>query len=296
MKDETFKTKTDKIGDFIKDNIINFVLILVCVVYIFKGVIEIVETGKTISEIIADGFIMFLVSFGIKIILRKKGLNNGYNSPLFISTCNDYGNNITSISDNIELLDYFCKDENNERLRIKQKTFLIKHAISEDEFFNSDKYKHKPLKNGLNKEEYKRELEKYLVCKKARKLTVFQYSSKLITNAYDNFTDEDSLLKTTTKKYQKKATFSNFIIGILCAIIFAYFTFQEGQFTWNGLIWSTLQIAIYLVLGLIEYLNAYEFITKTLREKIKRIIVIIDKFKNKLEFYKNYKKGANTNE
>ena len=97
MKDETFKTKTDKIGDFIKDNIINFVLILVCVVYIFKGVIEIVETGKTISEIIADGFIMFLVSFGIKIILRKKGLNNGYNSPLFIISVSDASSCPTTI-------------------------------------------------------------------------------------------------------------------------------------------------------------------------------------------------------
>lgn len=289
MKEESYLTRTDKIGNFIRENIINFVLILICVVYVFKGIIDVVESGKTIQEIIADAFIVFVVSFSIKVVLRKKGLNNGFISNIFLATCNDYGESIKEISPNIELVDYFCKDENEERLKLKQKQYLLRNAISYDEFL-SHKYTIKPVKKLFTtKEEYKREIEKFNCCKKARNLNVFQYTSKLITNAYDSFSDEEGLLKATTKKYQKKSTISNFFVGILCAILFGYFTFKEGVFSWNGLIWSSLQISIYLILGLIEYLNAYEFVTKTLREKIKRIIVIIDKFKNKINYYKSLK-------
>lgn len=288
MRDSYELTKTEKFTNFIKANIMNFALILVCAVYIFKGMLEVHESGKTVAEIFADGAIAFTVSITIKTIFRKKGISNGFENPAFINTCNNYGSSIEKISKKIEYVDLFCKEENDERLKNKQKIYLLKNAISYEEF-KSEKYCVKPKKIKNDKELNKREMEKYKICKKARKMKVFQYTSKLITNAYDSSSDEESLLKSSTKKFQKKASVENVLLGLLVGFIFGYYILKEGAISKSGMIWASLQIAIYLALGFIEYLNAYEFVTKTIREKIKRVLVIIDKFANKIPYYESKK-------
>jgi hypothetical protein len=62
--------------------------------------------------------------------------------------------------------------------------------------------------------------------------------------------------------------------------LFGYYGVKEGQFNLYNIIWCAMQIAIYLVLGVIEQMNAYEFVSETLRGKIKRIMSIIDDFTN----------------
>lgn len=268
--DDVVRTRTERVGDFLRANVMTGVLIFICLIYILKGLVDIERTEQTIDEIIASCFLSFCVSMAIKIIMRKRGIENGFKAPDFKATQNAYGIEIESISDKINELDKFCEDENALRLKQAQVKYLTQNAVCYDDL---NKYNVKPDKNN------KRELEKYKICKKARKITIYPYTSKLITNAYDSSRNEEELLRASTKTYQANHTITNFIIGILCAVLFGYYTLGKGSIDWRGMLWATLQIAIYLTLGFIEYLNAYEYVTKTIREKIKRIMIIIDKFK-----------------
>lgn len=288
MKDELEKqTTTVKIATFFKNNIMTGILILISAAYIFQGLVNIEKTGQTIGEIIAGCVLSFLVSMSIKILLRKRGIDNGYNSSEFKATQNAYGNQIESISDYVSELDTFCLQENELRLKQKQQLFLTKNAMSMD-LLNDEKYNIKPSKNDPN---YKKELHRYKCIKKARNMSIYLYTSKLLTNAYDNTANEEELLTASTQAYQSKHTASNIVIGLGCAILFGYFTLGTGKPNWWGMLWSTMQIAMYLILGFIEYLSAYEYVSKTIREKIKRIMVIIDKF----NIWHNNRKEEQTN-
>ena len=267
-------TRSEKIANFIKQNIMTGILILICIAYIVRGMFYIDKTGQTIYEIIAGGALSFAVGLSVKTLLRKKGLDNGFTSDSFRATQTAYGGKIQEISPYIADLDTLCNVKNESRLKQKQKLFLTKNAIS-PELLNDEKYNIKPSRKSEN---YKLELQRYKVIKKARKMDVFLYTSKLLTNAYDSSSSEEKLLMSSTKAYQFSHTTSNIIIGIGFAILFGYYTFGRNGINWTGMAWAFLQIALYLVFGFIEYLNAFEYVSKTIREKIKRIMVILDKF------------------
>ena len=86
MQDYSVKEEfTVKIQKFFKENISVISLVLVCLVYIFYGIITIKQTGKTIGQIVADGGVSFLVGYVIKVLLNNQGISNGEKSDNFIN-------------------------------------------------------------------------------------------------------------------------------------------------------------------------------------------------------------------
>lgn len=284
-------TKSEKIANFFKDNLINFIIVLIVVIYIVRGIAKIVKTNATVDEIIADGILTFVVSITIKLLFRKKAIMVGFEKPSVKATCNAYGDSINSIAPNIDKLDEFCDDENKNRLRIEQTTFLLKYGVKYAEF-ESGKYEVLPSRKGIDSRQYKLLKYKHKGCTKAKKIRIFRYTSKLITNAYDTTESERELLTASTKKYQSKQFLMNALIGAVCGVLFGYYTLGKGEINVENIIWCSLQMALYLAFGMIEYFNTLEYITKTIREKIKRVMAIIDKFKI---WVKNKKEEDNGN-
>lgn len=274
------RTTNEKIADFVKANIITLVLILVCVFYVFKGLATVEPTGKTISQILIDGCVSFMMGLIIKILMRRKGIMEGYNSVNFVATCNLYGENMENVvTPNIDKLSEYCDEHNKKTLARKQVEYLTKHAVSYTKFLDGEFDSKPKRKDYSNKHEYQVVLEKYKHSKKARHIKIVLYTPTLITNAYDMSGSEDELLSTNAKKYESKQTVSNTFIALVSGLMFGYNNFIINKPDWGNVIWSALQVAIFLILGLIEYFNALEFITKRLREKIKRVNCIIDEFK-----------------
>lgn len=271
-------TRSEKFANFIKDNGVNFAIILVVVFYIIRGIAKITRTDSTIDEIIADGAMAFIASIVIKLLFRKKAIIVGFEKPSFKATCNAYGQQVIDMAPHIDLLDKFCDDENKNRLIREQTSFLLKYGVQYSEFLNG-KYELLPPRRETDKYHYKLLKYKHKGCQKAKKIKVFRYSSKLITNAYDTTNTERELLTASIKKYQSKQLILNLLIGAICGVLFGYYTLKEGEINKANMIWCALQMAMYLAFGMIEYYNTLEYITKTIREKIKRVMAIIDKFK-----------------
>lgn len=276
MNEKNGKTKTEIFSQFIKDNIVNLILILICLVYILRGLVSIGKTGKTWAEIIADGLLAFIVSISIKILMRKKGLIQGFNSDKFIATTNAYGKAIVdNIDGHTEELEKYCQYKNDERLRIEQKAFLLKNGLDYEMFEKGEydnRFMNEPNRNIRRK--------KIKLLTKCRNIHIYKYTSVLITNAYSNAESESKLLSQSSKKYESSNAISNVLIGLVIMFLFGYYGIKSGNADelWKNVIWCSIQVTLYLVLGIIEMLNAFDFVTETLRGKINRVISIIDDF------------------
>lgn len=88
---EKYDAAKDKFGNWLRHNVENIILVFICAIYIFRGVAEIEESGKTVLEILADGAIALLCGYLIKGIMGRKGILKGLTSPKFVATTNAYG-------------------------------------------------------------------------------------------------------------------------------------------------------------------------------------------------------------
>ena len=258
-------TPADKIAEWFKRNLENFVLLIVCGIYIFRGIADIDRTGKTVLGIIADGAIAFIGGYVIKAIMDKKGVLRGLIANKFVATTNIYANKKTDISGFVEELTPFCDKSNAERLKQKQKEYLLNYAMSYDLFIQGF---------------YDRDKEKRKIAEQCRQIKVFEYTPVMLTNAYDNAKSEEELLTATIGKYERKQRFGDALIGIITFLLFGYFGFKPGTWIWANIAWASLQVGLFLANGMIKYMNAYFFVTETLRGKIKRVVDILDEFIN----------------
>ena len=95
----------EKTKDFLKLNLFFVVVAIASLVYIVRGFVEIVETGKTIGEIIADGLVSALFGFFISKLLSLQGMAKGEIDPQVVKTNALHAETVEKISPKIYLLD-----------------------------------------------------------------------------------------------------------------------------------------------------------------------------------------------
>lgn len=263
-------TLADKTTKFFRDNMVNLILALVCIIYIFRGIANIEYSGKTIFEIIADTFITFIVGISIKTLMGKNGIIDGRKSDKFMRTSKLYSQQLDSITPNIEHLDAYCDYKNWLVLRRRQTTILRKAGLSYRLF---------------SRGEYDDSSDPSIqaIIKKAREVDVFQITSSMILNVIDSSEEETRILKLDIRNYEKAKLRNNILIGASTALLFGLCSLEKGVFDIAGILWTTIQVAIFLVLGALEYLNCFEFIAENFRGKMKVVIGYIDEFKNLIE-------------
>ena len=127
-------SKLAKGTEFIKRNAINLILGFSCLLFVFKDILQIQESNKSILEIIATGIIAMVMSTYISILLGRKGILAGQECDLFVKTMNRYNKEVSKTDANIDKLDGFCEDETEKNLAIVQKKILRQGRIKYDDF------------------------------------------------------------------------------------------------------------------------------------------------------------------
>lgn len=272
MNDDYGKTNSERISEFIKKNLINGAIILICTIYVLKGLIEFDETGKSVSEIIADGTLSFIVGFTIKTLFSRKGLNEGLMATNFQRTMSSYSQAIIGISSYIDELDNFCKYKNENKYKEKLINYLVKYGFKYNLYINGY-YDNPDNTKTLDKARTK-------ALANAKKIRIFKLTPELITNTYDDASTEEKILGIKTSKYTAKNTSTAILVGIPTAILFGYYALKKGDALLSNMIWCALQVSLYVVMGVIQYMQAYDFTNNALRGKIKRILALIDEFNN----------------
>lgn len=252
-----------------KDNLSILAIIIISVVYVLYGLITITETGKSAWEIIADGSISFLMGFLMKTLLNNQGLVNGEKSETFNNTKNFYLGLLDEINPIQHYLGNFCDYENEQMLIKAQKAILRARLIKYEDFLN-DNFDY----SKLSKEQKK-------AIKRARNIKLHFLSEAILISDSELSIDFGKELNANKKSYKSKSNRNTIIIMLASAFLFGWFSVDKNSgFSVAGAIWSLIQIAYYLGVGVVQYYQGYTFMTDTYKTALVRKCNFLEKFRN----------------
>lgn len=269
----------EKTKDFLRLNLFFIVVGLACVVYVIRGLVNIVETGKTVAEIIADGALSALFGFFISKLLSLQGLAKGELDERVLKTNRLHSQKVEEISEKICYLDEWCERKNQEALKNVQTKILANAGIAYSEFLEG-RYKI------INKEGYELVLEcelpkyKRRAVKKARRIKLTPLSSSVLTS--DGGKREDPYNFGQDKKsYSRRRDEKQLLSKVICGLLFGYYgVTMITDFSWSDLIWTAIQVTIFLVMGMISYLQSFFFVVDEYRHRVIKKIDNLEKFQN----------------
>ena len=271
----------DKFKDFYRQYISYIAVGLISIIYILTAVLEIDETGKSIQKIIADGVVAFLFGININHLLGVQGLMNGDKNEKVVSTLELYGSTIEEVEPYIEELDGWCEEQNANNLKRQRTKMLSRVGLKYSDCFDEDGTAKGFIPTyGKSKESDKAERKKCKMYKKAVWLKLTELTAGTLTSEGDKPQDIYDFGKTKAQFVTREN--SKDIIGkIVCALVFGYYGIALiKDFSWSLLIWTALQVGIFLVMGLIRMFRFYIFVTDEYRGRIIKKIDNLIKFKN----------------
>lgn len=271
------KTNSEKVLDFLKENIINFIITLICFIYVFKDILEIKESGKTVLEIVADGTLSLFMGYTLDILFTKKGAIAGTMTQRYISAMKRYGDEIENTNSNIDKLDDFCNRENEEML-IKAQTNILRRA----------RIKYTDFENETMQDVCKFDKNKIKYWKKAETVKIHLLNSdNLLSDVSDKY--EKGAKNITKANHDKATAISKLLTKGIVALISGYFAVTIVTENMANLLWGALQICLYLVMAIISYFQEIAYLNDVYINEIYR------KTKTLIKFNTTIGKGGTNN-
>lgn len=255
---------------------------LIAIVFVFSGMLTIGKTGRTLSEIIYEGALCFIVGMLMDSILSIQGLNEGKRSDIYLDTKARHGEAVESITPYIHLLEPWCAGKNEDNLRRQRTKILMnEELVYEDYFDEQGKPKgYAPLYQGKDRDERKRERSRRKAYRKALRLKLTPLSTAALTADGANPDDQYNFGE-TDGEYERRVLMGDALKKGFMAIIFGYyFVDQILNFSYALLLWRSLQIAIHIVSAVLKMIAARSFIMHSQRMQIVRKIDYLSAFKN----------------
>ena len=273
----------EKIRDFFRQNIGYFIVGFISIIYILTAFITIGTTGKTITQIIADGAVVFFLGFTINRIFDLQGMLNGDREERVVNTVMLHGETVTKIAPYIDKLDSWCEIKNKEALKVQRTKLLASEGMKYGDYFtedgagiiyqiNKDRLKDKYLR--------KIELRRMRCYHKALKIKLTPLSAGALTSEGGKVQDPYYLGR-TKEQYETKASVKGIVSKLLTACLFGYYGVQiVRNFSYASLIWTALQVGVFLIMGVIKMYQSYIFVTDEYRGRIIKKIDNLQKFEN----------------
>ena len=275
-REESFVDMKQRLSKFVRGNVYEIVIVLVCLAFMLKGVADIERTGATIVEILGNGFITLLFSMSLCRLLESKGYMSGEQAKPYKDALADYAEERKKAGASIKEMDSWCANWTKQNRKDVISVKLYPYGIEYDDF----------VKRNYNQAKFTAEQVKQL--DGLRKLKTMELTTEqLMSGEFDSDKPID-YKKVTKRNHSKKSTRNDAVSKVLLSITLGYYTLSPfQQWNWSGFAWVFLQTVLILGLSISKYFNAYEFITGDMCAKI------IDKT-NKLRQF-NKEKGEENN-
>ena len=254
---------------FLKDNIIIIFIVIISLTYIFRGLIVLEPTGKTLKDILFDSALSLVMGMLLTILIGDYGIIKAKNSKMFILSKNEYAKSIENVDPYIQYLDEYCVEKNEKKLKQAKVKYLRKFGIRYDDYINF-KIDTSILTQAQQKAIHNLE-----------NIHVDQISMEYLLIDID---EEKSVTKTkilSVNKYKNKVYFWQLISKIGTAILFGLVSLGEFKgLDLANIIWYSIQIGIWILFSILTYMKNYMYITNDYRQK-----VLIKKTNYLHEFY-----------
>lgn len=273
----------EKVRDFFKNNIGYFVVAFASSVYILTAFLTIDRTGKSLAQIIADGVMAFFLGLFINRIFDLQGMMSGDREERVRAIKEEHGNIVLRLSPYVDKLDAWCEKENEHNYIVQRTKILARVGLKYDDCFDKDGVSKnwRPNKENLKVKYLKKiEMRKIRAYFKAVNLKLTPLSAGELTS--EGGKEQDPFYFGRTKQqYEAQASFGDIISKIGTACIFGYYGVSFIQnFDYARLIWTSLQVALFLVMGVIKMYQAYNFVVDEFRGRIVKKIDNLQKFDN----------------
>lgn len=293
--------------DKFKKGIINSIgfLVVGAVVAVFmaKNFVEIGETGKSVSEIIADGIFALLFGWAIKMLLGYQGILSGMNTRSVQDTILQHGEAVKKIEPLLPMLPSFCEKENAELRIKKRKLILSKELLNYEDIFCDDPTRLEAViqeKIGsirsdsslIDTKDFRSRMRAFKVqikrrrkrrailrcVRKANNVHFAELTQHALTTDGGHDGNPFKFPETLARHMSKKAIMS-LPISILFAIVFGYYGYRMVDSpSWATVIGGLIQIGSFCAVGTLQFLREFIYSTDTYRKGIVRKIDILDRF------------------
>lgn len=266
-------------------NNLGFILVtLVVIIYLFYGLVKLDETGKSAGQIIIDSSIAWIVGFVISRMLEYQGFLIGEKTDTVKRTKELHGKRTEEISADIDVLDDWCNEQNELALKVGRTQLLSDCGLKYDKFFRKDGTIIDEnlfiAKSDINVVE-ERNKRKRKAIEKAINCKITPLSTNSLTTSYSTKKYDPYDFGLTKAEYTAKSTISSSIQKVVLGVAFGYFGIKLIEdFAWGYLIYTGIQVGVFLLLGAIVMLKAYFFVSEEQREAMIKKINNLEKFKN----------------
>lgn len=265
-----------RLKSFLRNYLGYMTVALVSLIYIATAFVTVTETHKTVSQILADGILSFLMGILINRIFDTQGIMNGDRDERVLATIKLHGETVDRCVPYMDQLESWCEYKNEEALKRSRKYYLSARAIRYDAFFDADGMP-KPLTVPKQLHFFARLGYKYCYWK-AVHLPVTQISPGVLIG--DSGKIEDPFYMGRSKaEYMKTTTKQDVWTKLATAIVFGYYGVSLIQnFDWSTLVWTVLQVVIFIAMGVIKMQRSYIYVTDEYRGRIIKKIDILQLF------------------
>ena len=249
--------------------------------YIVKGLYTLEESGRTVAQILGDGILSATVGALICMLMRQTGVTYGNDDTEIIKARSFHARLIDKASARAELLDSFCQRENDDVKRTVRQRILSSVGLKYEDCFDS---MGAPLGTLINVKDGKTREERSLLRKKKRALNkALGLKITLLTPAslsVDGSKDDDPFnFGRTEGEYLAKRGGTDILSKVAFGIVFGYYAIRltEGAGL-DDVLWASFQIAVYLILGAAQMIQAYMFVKTEIYARIMRKTDLLQKF------------------
>ena len=290
--------KKIKVYDFIKNNLLNFVVVLISLSYVFYNMVIIERTDLTLGECLANAGIGVFVAFAIKEALGESGFNRGYQSQIWQENLRKYNNACNLANEYIDRVDNFYELEEIEKKKKYRQQNLQAIRLKYSDYFDSEgNYIDLPIKPLKSLKKGKIQGVRYLsnyqqkILKKCVKVKIHNLN---LFSEYGNEIENDTRPEKTDNKQRMGMLRRNITAIITTSIIGAYFLPRFESWNWGSFVSSCVQVALWVGLGVIQLYQNYNYVVIEKTNKLTRKMELIIKFTRGCE-KGLYQKGGNEN-
>ena len=283
-----------KFKDVFRNSIGYIAVVLLCLLYLCVSFITVSETGKSIPSILADTLVAFFFGLSITSVFEIQGLLDGDKDPRMEATARLHAETMERVSPYIEELSPWCEIKTAEALKIQRIRVISIHGLKYSECFDEDGVA-KPYvpskqipREGLfpwqrykeRKRMEKAERKRYKAYEKAVSLIITPLTASALTSEGGRANDP-YFLGRTKLDFEKTQTFKNVFSRIATAILFGYYGASLIEnFMWSTLIWTVLQIGLFIGFGVLSYYTAVVFVVDEYRGRVIKKIDNLQAFEN----------------
>ena len=268
----------EKLRNELRTNVFFAVVGIICLVYLVRGFVTVVEKGKTVWEILADGALSAGVGFLVSKLLSLQGLAKGACHPQVVATTRLHADTVESVADRIDRLDRWCELKNEENLRVGRSKVLATAGLSYEEYL-VDCYTLYHAGEAVTVGYEGLPPAKRRAVRRARRLRLTPLTAGALTSDCVHTADPYDF-GPDKRRYERRRDLAQVASKVACGLLFGYFGVQLlTDFGWEGLIWTAIQVAAFVAMGCVSYLRAYYFVVDYDRHRVIRKIDNLQKFK-----------------